>query len=478
MFKEKILEIVKYNLIVNEEAKTKEEKKENDKREGEELYKKTDDAEFFIDKLFEEEYEITNTKEDVIKTFLENMGVDEKNSKNMSEYFLYSYNPNLRILSRELNNNFYLIAFMDMSRDYQNNKDKLEYILSNFLGYNITEKDSTRNNNININAKIKALFYISENRYTETAKLLIENGADVNQKYYRATPLMFASENGHYKTVKLLIDNKADINAEDNIKRTALFNVVWKYQNTIDSSDKTQPSESKLENYLDIANLLVEKGADILITDNLRYTLLMFVSVFKEFNKITEKIIEKADINYINKEDYDKCPALILAVKASNFEILKLLKETKSDIYDSALENALIYSVEKDDTEIIKYFIEEENIDIEQKYENRTLLDYAFVYGNIETIKYLLSKGGKLHYKDNTETSLMLVSESAKRKTVEYIIDYTKENLKLDIKDYINYKNENGQTALVHANFNELNKPKNEDDIKEVVNLLKGYGAS
>lgn len=57
----------------------------------------------------------------------------------------------------------------------------------------------------------------------ETAKFLIEKGANVNAiDVDGGTPLHYAACNAHLETVKLLIDNGADINAQDFDKKSPL----------------------------------------------------------------------------------------------------------------------------------------------------------------------------------------------------------------------------------------------------------------
>ena len=58
--------------------------------------------------------------------------------------------------------------------------------------------------------------YASEGGHTDTARLLIENGADVNAKNKSdSTSLMYALEGGHTNTARLLIENGADVNAKN-----------------------------------------------------------------------------------------------------------------------------------------------------------------------------------------------------------------------------------------------------------------------
>ena len=58
----------------------------------------------------------------------------------------------------------------------------------------------------------------------EICKLLIENGANVNDKDLQgANALIYASTFGNYETVKLLIENGVEINTQNKDGYTALM---------------------------------------------------------------------------------------------------------------------------------------------------------------------------------------------------------------------------------------------------------------
>jgi ankyrin repeat protein len=57
----------------------------------------------------------------------------------------------------------------------------------------------------------------------EVAKLLIENGCDINQKSSMGTPLMAAVVKGNIEIVSLLLKKNAEVNVTDNNGTTALL---------------------------------------------------------------------------------------------------------------------------------------------------------------------------------------------------------------------------------------------------------------
>ena len=62
-----------------------------------------------------------------------------------------------------------------------------------------------------------ALHFAASNGHVDVAKVLIQNGADVNAVHneVKRTALHHAAEYGHVDVAKVLIQNGADVNAVD-----------------------------------------------------------------------------------------------------------------------------------------------------------------------------------------------------------------------------------------------------------------------
>ena len=72
------------------------------------------------------------------------------------------------------------------------------------------------------------LHWASYNGNTEIARLLIEQGADVNAAdEYGITPLMSACDGGYVETARLLIEQGADVNAVDENLVTVIDNISY-----------------------------------------------------------------------------------------------------------------------------------------------------------------------------------------------------------------------------------------------------------
>ena len=97
--------------------------------------------------------------------------------------------------------------------------------------------------------------------HTETVKLLLDKGADVNMKTDNGyTALIEASENGHIEIVKLLLDKGADVNAKDNGGNTPLI-------------------LASMCGRIEVVSMLLENGADVNATTYSGYSALRLATI-------------------------------------------------------------------------------------------------------------------------------------------------------------------------------------------------------
>ncbi len=150
---------------------------------------------------------------------------------------------------------------------------------------------------------------IKERNVTEV-KRAIEEGADVNAKGYDAmTPLMKTvglthGTGGSVEIAELLIEKGADIYARDGIGDTVL---MW----------------AAGGNSVEIAKLLIAKGVDVNATDKIGTTPLMWAA-YKGFVEMVELLIDSgADINAENEYG----TALQRAKKKGHEAVIELLKK-------------------------------------------------------------------------------------------------------------------------------------------------------
>jgi ribosomal protein L33 len=105
----------------------------------------------------------------------------------------------------------------------QNNGGRSALYASNHNGHTETAKlllDHGANVNMQSNKGCSALYVSSRNGHTETAKLLLDHGACVNEG---RSALYASSRNGHTETAKLLLDCGANVNMQNNKGLSALY---------------------------------------------------------------------------------------------------------------------------------------------------------------------------------------------------------------------------------------------------------------
>ncbi|MCK5708269.1 MAG: ankyrin repeat domain-containing protein [Candidatus Aureabacteria bacterium] len=217
---------------------------------------------------------------------------------------------------------------------------------------NIKSKSSLEffNNKVNKNKgfrpiNVDSLMLASELNSYKVAKLLLDNGADVNAKGAdNKSVLMRPAATNYLNMARLLIKNGADINLrEDEDFMTALM-------------------AASFYNSFEVAQLFIKKGADVNARIKDGSTALM-IAVQKNYFKMVKLLIDNgADVNVSTKNRYDEngsfysITPLMAAVEIYSIEIARLLIESGADIFaeNEKGETALTLARRYQDIEIMK----------------------------------------------------------------------------------------------------------------------------
>ena len=163
-------------------------------------------------------------------------------------------------------------------------------------------------------------------------KELIDMGADVNLNISSARNILSeASRRGYIEVVKLLIENGADVNQKNDIDGSTALVLACR------------------SNYKDIAKLLISKKAEVNHKDRDGFTPLMWASDYGNKELVELLIKHGAKVNYKNKHGRS---VLMSGVSGGNKEIVELLikhgakVDAKDDFGNTALID-LLYTINK-----------------------------------------------------------------------------------------------------------------------------------
>lgn len=188
-----------------------------------------------------------------------------------------------------------------------------------------------------------ALFYAVQKNYAEAVKLLLDqDDILVDQKDNDGnTPLKKACYDGHRNIAVLLLNKGADVNAKNNEDFSPLWDSVKENhpdivkllldQDDIQVDPKTNQGMTPLHmactgGYLDIAMLLLKKGADVNAQDN-RGISPLFFAVAKDHPDVVKLLLEQKGILVdLQEMSYGYAP-LHQAAEGGNIVMIKLLVE-------------------------------------------------------------------------------------------------------------------------------------------------------
>jgi len=332
--------------------------------------------------------------------------------------------------------------------------------------------------------------------HLEIVELLIGSGADLNaEDGSDRAPLYRAVDKNHPKVVGLLATNGADVNAKDKYNRTSLYiayqrgddeiiDLLSKYGatgtlsyaagagdiekvrelieqqanvNQRDENGKTPLHRAASMGHIDVAELLLNKGANIDTKaglDENGSTSLQLAADKGKLHMVKLLVAKGADVNAkIQKEGHKDRTAKSLALGRNYKEIVEFLYAHGADIPKIHL------AAYRGDLEAVKSLIEG-GIEVDAKDDDGTPLHYAAMAGNEAVAQYLIDSDANtnagnrngwtpLHFAaigGSDEVARMLVAKGAD----------------------VEIRSDNGQTPLLRASA---------EGNKEVIEVLLDNGA-
>ena len=240
---------------------------------------------------------------------------------------------------------------------------------------------------------LTALIFAAREGDLESAKYLLDAGADVNQiSSYGWSPLLTATNNRHYRLASYLIDRGANVNLANKGAWTPLY--LATDNRNIEGGDFPVPKPDI--DHLDYIKILLDHGADpnARVKDNTLTRTIFTMQWFFEAG----------------------ATAFIRAAQSGDVELMKLLLQHGADpklasnFGDTALlaaagigwvEGVTYEHSARENLEAIKMLVEL-GLDVNvQNHDGRTPLMGAALKGRSEVVQYLVDHGAKLETRDN-----------------------------------------------------------------------------
>ncbi|ORX70404.1 ankyrin [Anaeromyces robustus] len=377
------------------------------------------------------------------------------------------YKQNMNINEKDINGEYPIITAL-----YSDNLEILEYLLSKGIDYKI------KNNN-----GVSLLFLaIQKQKYNMIQFLLKQNinimELDGNGNY----PLIKAIKLNDLKSVELLVDygikNNIDMSKiTDNNGSTPLilsyrlndipmFKYLINYFdiNQRDSNGNSLLLYAVLKNDREVINDLIARGADINAKDNFGNSILS-KAIYQNNQYLIMKLLNNDNVLLNEPNNFGDIP-LIIAIKCYptkvNVDINPFDSNSNYQLYDSLNSKQNFQMEENFYKNIINILIEKGSNINQVNHKGKTALVYAIEFGLFNIEKLLIKNGAIInHYFGEKNISILMyaINLFSEINIIQYLLENNAE---------IDYKDEEGNTALVYAINNSFG---------EIANLLINYGA-
>lgn len=252
------------------------------------------------------------------------------------------------------------------------------------------------------------------NSYIDTAKILIENGADVNSVDFEGwNALNYAVNNGDIEIAKLLLTNRAKIKGELLLaikspiveSRINIMKLLIDNKANINYTDENgfNPLNIAIESGdMELTKFLITNGANVngLMQDGVS---LIGYAIAQNNMDLLQILIENgANVNYTGGDSWANTP-LQTASRLGLDNVVRILLTRNADINavdingNTALHTAALNS----QLSVVKLLLEKNpNLDIQNKVGN-TALHLAVISGNIDIVGELVLKGANTRIRNN-----------------------------------------------------------------------------
>lgn len=252
------------------------------------------------------------------------------------------------------------------------------------------------------------------NSYIDTAKILIENGANINAVDFEGwSALSYVVNNGDIEIAKLLLENKAKIKGELLLaikspiveSRINMMKLLIDNKANINYTDENgfNPLNIAIESgNMELTKFLITNGANVnsLMQDGLS---LIGYAIAQNNMDLLQILIENgANVNYTNGDSWANTP-LQTASRLGLDNVVRILLTRNADInaVDMNGNTALHTAALNSQLSVVKLLLEKNpNLDIQNKVGN-TALHSAVISGNIDIVGELVLKGANTKIRNN-----------------------------------------------------------------------------
>ena len=252
------------------------------------------------------------------------------------------------------------------------------------------------------------------NSYIDTAKILIENGANINAVDIEGwSALSYAVNNGDIEIAKLLLENKVKIKDELLIaikspiveSRINMMKLLIDNKANINYTDENgfNPLNIAIESGdMELTKFLITNGANVnsLMQDGVS---LIGYAIAQNNMDLLQILIENgANVNYTGGDSWANTP-LQTASRLGLDNVVRILLSRNADInaVDMNGNTALHTAALNSQLSVVKLLLEKNtNLDIQNKVGN-TALHLAVISGNIDIVGELVLKGANTRIRNN-----------------------------------------------------------------------------